>query len=314
MKSGSKQYEGGWHMTNLPFVSVIVPVYNAEYTIEKLIRSLLNQTYQRKNYEIILVDNNSADKTREIIAKFPVKLFIEADIQSSYAARNRGIKNAIGEIIAFIDSDCIAEEKWIENGVAALNINHADLAGGKVEFQFSERKTASEIYDSITHLNVEMSIARIQSAGTVNLFVKSTIFSQIGFFPDDVRSGGDMQFTNRAVKSGYTLVFAPDARVFHPTRTFKELICKSYRVGTGCIDVLIGRGLKRKEVVCVILRDFLPPRPGHIRELIRTRGTKDMEKYFVQVFGIGYLNRVVCNLGMLSNIGKLFRKPVEVLT
>src|SRR3990170_3006911 len=104
----------------IPKISVIVPVYNDAQRIGKCIESLLQQTYPHEKYEVIIIDNGSTDETREVIKKYPVKLLIEDKIQSSYAARNKGIKNAKGEVIAFTDSDCIPGNDWIERGVANL--------------------------------------------------------------------------------------------------------------------------------------------------------------------------------------------------
>ena len=97
----------------IPFVSVIVPVYNDGQRIGKCIEALLIQTYPQAHFEIIIVDNGSNDNTRSVIEEHPVKLLVEDRIQSSYAARNKGIKNAKGEVIAFTDADCIPAPDWI---------------------------------------------------------------------------------------------------------------------------------------------------------------------------------------------------------
>ena len=95
-----------------PLVSVIVPVYNRGEAIGKCIKSLLAQEYPKKKLEIIIVDNNSNDKTKDTIKKYPVKYLLEKE-KGSYAARNKGIEHAKGEIIAFTDSDCIADKQWV---------------------------------------------------------------------------------------------------------------------------------------------------------------------------------------------------------
>ena len=117
---------------NLPGISIIVPVYNAQSCIAGLVESLLGQNHPEKLTEIIIVDNNSTDQTKEIIKQYPVILLEENEIQSSYAARNKGIRCAHGEILAFIDADCIAAENWIAEGVMALENGDGDIVGGKV--------------------------------------------------------------------------------------------------------------------------------------------------------------------------------------
>ncbi len=99
-----------------PKVSVTIPVYNGQRTLRHCLSSVLNQTY--KNYEVIVVDNNSTDKTKEIIKEFQekskkIKYFFEPKRGRGHA-RNRYVIEAKGSIIAMTDSDCIVSEDWIE--------------------------------------------------------------------------------------------------------------------------------------------------------------------------------------------------------
>ncbi|MHA1342119.1 MAG: glycosyltransferase, partial [Promethearchaeota archaeon] len=214
-------------------VSIIIPVYNSNYYINKLLNSLLNLDYPKNDYEIIVIDNNSSDQTKELVKQYPVKLLEENNIQSSYAARNRGIKNAQYDILAFIDADCIASKAWLKEGIETIVNEEADLVGGQVEFYFSKEKTASELYDSITNMQVEDNIKERGVAKTANLFAKKDIFNKIGLFPEDVQSGGDVQWTARATSKGFKLLYNSKAIVLHPARKFKEIIKKQYRVGKG---------------------------------------------------------------------------------
>ena len=89
-------------------LSIIIPVRNAENSIERCINSLLNQTV-KDGYEIIVVDNNSKDRTRMILEKFDNIKIIQNKNQGSYSSRNLGITIAQGELLFFTDSDCIAQ-------------------------------------------------------------------------------------------------------------------------------------------------------------------------------------------------------------
>lgn len=83
-------------MKNYPKVSVIIPVYNGEKTLARCLNSVLNQTHS--NYEVIVVDNNSTDKTKEIINKFKEEdskiRYAFEPYRSRGAARNKGIETA----------------------------------------------------------------------------------------------------------------------------------------------------------------------------------------------------------------------------
>jgi glycosyltransferase involved in cell wall biosynthesis len=218
---------------NRPFVSVIVPVYNDEKRIENCIKSLLTQSYPSENYEIIIVDNGSTDGTLEAINHFPVIILHENNIQGSYAARNKGLTYAQGEIIAFTDSDCTPVSEWITEGVKAIHEKSADLASGNVRFTFSPNKTGAEIYDSLTNMQIKQNILERKVSKTANLFVRSIIFKKIGLFPAELQSGGDVIWTGLATKNGYNLVYTHQAEVSHPTRKLGALVIKQYRVGKG---------------------------------------------------------------------------------
>ncbi len=117
-------------MTEL--ISIIVPVYNVEKYIERCMKSLLNQTY--KNIEIILIDDKSKDKSKEICLEYAksqkVVLVEHAENKGLSGARNTGISVAKGKYIIFVDSDDYVEPNMIENLYACMKSNHADTVIG----------------------------------------------------------------------------------------------------------------------------------------------------------------------------------------
>ena len=100
--------------------SIVVPVFNAAPYVERCAEALVSQGYPEDRYEILMADNNSTDGSAEIIRKFPrIKLLHEAE-QSSYAARNRALREARGEIAAFTDPDCVPTSDWLERIAQAM--------------------------------------------------------------------------------------------------------------------------------------------------------------------------------------------------
>lgn len=99
-----------------PEISVVIPAYNAEKTLEKCLRSVQAQSYE--NYEVIVVDNGSSDGTRKIIESIGEKdkriQYIFEPQRGRGIARNRGIEKVCGEIIAMTDADCIVPPFWLE--------------------------------------------------------------------------------------------------------------------------------------------------------------------------------------------------------
>ena len=104
--------------TMQPKVTVVVPTLNEEKYIESCLLSIKKQSY--KPHEIIVCDGNSEDRTRQIAKKYATKVIIEKR-RSAAAERQKAANMAKGEIIAFIDSDTIAEKNWLKKIVEGFN-------------------------------------------------------------------------------------------------------------------------------------------------------------------------------------------------
>lgn len=304
------------------FVSVIVPVYNDPRRIVTCIRALLAQTYPRDRYEVIVVDNGSTDGTAEAAAREPVTVLVERAIRTSYAARNRGLAAAKGEVIAFTDADCTPSARWLEAGVEALEAHAADLAGGAVRFVASARPSGAEIYDSISNMQQERNIRERGVAKTANLLVRAAVFGSVGPFPAALPSGGDVHWTGRATGAGFRLVYAPEAEVTHPTRRLLALLGKQYRVGRGRYRLDAARWLERqvdgptpprplgpRGVVRSQLRRLRPPPLGYIRTALEHRdGAVPPPGRLVRVWTAGWLASVSTAAGAVA---ESLRSPAD---
>src|SRR5690625_514486 len=111
----------------IPDISVIIPVLDNEDGLRACVHALQQQSLPSERFEIIVVDNGSEDGTLEAAGELPVRLFSQVEPKTPYAARNRGLKEARGRIIAFTDSLCIPDRQWLENGLKRLESEEADL-------------------------------------------------------------------------------------------------------------------------------------------------------------------------------------------
>lgn len=222
--------------TQDPYVSVIIPVYNDPDGIRKCLEGLREQTFPQPQFEVLVVDNGSTDETQSVIEEFPYELLVEDQIQGSYAARNEGIRNASGEILAFTDADCTPEPEWLEAAVTVFKEEDVDLVSGRVKFEFTRDQTPAERFDALVNMRNDKSV-REGAAKTANLFARRAVIEEIGLFPDHLQSGGDVFWTKSATDAGFELVYAPDAIILHPTRQLYELMQKMYRIGKGNIPL-----------------------------------------------------------------------------
>jgi len=287
-------------------VSVIVPVYNDPDGIRKLLAALVEQSYPKQLYEIIVVDNGSTDGTLDAAKKYQdaypdlIRVLVEDSVQSSYAARNMGVQASHGEIVAMIDADCTPIPEWIERGVHALETQEADLVGGKVTFVFSSKPDPAELYDAMTNIQMKRDIDLRGVAKTANLFARRTVFNEIHYFPAHLKSGGDVIWTGEATNAGFVLIYSSKAEVFHPTRKLEALLRKQYRVGGGQLAIWKSQGCGFLYILKVLITGFFPANPWRIRKLIREFEGLEMQKGLgVLVWLVAWLCKLATSLGRI---------------
>lgn len=138
-----------------------------------MLTGLRDTELSKSLYEIIVVDNGSVENIKFLVSQFPQTSFTNEPQPGSYAARNKGISIARGEIIAFTDSDCIPALNWLEVGVQhLLSVPKCGLVAGRIEIFFKNpnHPTAVEIYDRITYLKQNKYIEKYKFGATANLF------------------------------------------------------------------------------------------------------------------------------------------------
>ncbi len=225
----------------MPQLSVIIPVYNNSSGLRKVLWSLVNQDFDKILYEIIVSDNGSTDKTLDVAKEYAdeypqlVRYVIENKIQSSYAARNKGIIISKGKILVFTDADCIADKDWLKNGFSSMTQSSVSMVAGRIKFTYKNSEpNIWEYYDSAEKLNQKSYVNNAGFGATANLFVRKKMFDKYGLFLPELQSGGDYEFGRRLTQLGEVLLYAETSLVYHPARfTFRDKLAKSKRVAKG---------------------------------------------------------------------------------
>lgn len=225
----------------LPFVSVIIPVYNDGRRLRLCLQALKHQTYDSDYYEVIVIDNGSdAVENIEDIVRSERAIYLLEEIPGAYAARNKGLTKAKGEAIAFTDADCIPVSDWIEKGVTKLQqIKNCGLVGGEIEifWRDRDRPTTVELYESILAFRQQDCIEKHHYSVTANLFTSKQTIERVGLFNSRLKSNGDIEWCNRVYARGYQQVYAKDVLVRHPALySFKQLKTKVIRYAGGAYD------------------------------------------------------------------------------
>ncbi|MBI3378245.1 MAG: glycosyltransferase [Nitrospirae bacterium] len=196
--------------------SVIIPAYNADGTIGKCLESLMNQSVPKEAYEIIVLDDGSTDSTAEKAKKFSVRYFFQTN-QGPATARNAGAKEAKGEIILFTDSDCIPGKNWIEK--MAVPFNNPEVMAVKGAYK-TEQKTLTARFAQIEfeeRFNMLKKTESIDMVDTYSAGYRKSVFISLGGFDPSfpVANNEDTELSYKMSRSGYKMVFNPDAIVYH---------------------------------------------------------------------------------------------------
>jgi glycosyltransferase involved in cell wall biosynthesis len=222
-------------MKSIPLVSVVVPTYNRKGYLRECLNALTDQSYPAGDYEVIVVDDGSTDGTGSFLKDYStgknfLRFFSQPNLGPS-AARNLGIEKSKGEIICFVDDDCIADKNWIGSLAETYADPQVGGAGGKiiakdVDSLCSKYVEASRFFDNEN--NAEVFIAGLNSS------YRRQALCAIGGFDPFFRFSEDVDIGTRIRISGYKLRYVPDAIVFHNHRAgFQAVIRQIYCYGRG---------------------------------------------------------------------------------
>lgn len=181
--------------------------------------------------EIICVCNSEYFEKPLYNFNLPIT-YLHEPIRSSYRARNRGIEYSHGDILIFIDSDCIPQENYLRN-IHTFCSSQGIFAGNVEIIYKNTRGNIYEVYDKFVYLDQEEYSKRGFGA-TANLIISRDILENVGYFNAELLSSGDLEWCHRATALGYSIQYLPQIHVRHPARnSYKELIKKAIRIRKG---------------------------------------------------------------------------------
>lgn len=263
------------------FISIIIPVFNDRQGLKDTLDSLLSQRPSRQDFEIIVADNGSSDGTWELAleaaARSPelVKAVREAEVQSSYAARNLGIQVSGGDILCFIDADMIAPADYVEKVRARFEETDVDYLACHVEL-LEDSSTLASLYNCATGFPIQRYLERGRYAPTCCVCARRQVIEELGAFDERLESSGDMEFGQRVYDAGYKQVFAPEIVLSHPPRRrFRSLLNKQRRIGRGHAQLSYyhrDRYSLFRELYLGTTRYFHPVNPLKLRAQCEERG------------------------------------------
>ncbi|MHA1834964.1 MAG: glycosyltransferase [Candidatus Baldrarchaeia archaeon] len=224
-------------------VSVIILTRNSSATVEKTLESVFHQT--RMPDEVIVVDGNSIDGTLRIVKRYPVKILKEPGLGFGYA-RNLGVKEAKGDIVFFIDSDCYAAPNWIEK--ALRHFDNPEVAGvtGETRLWNTEHACARFLAYVGGRMNMPKDRRFVDIAPTMNLALRRDVIFRFGGFDESLVRCEDTDLTWK-ISRRYKILYDPEVVVWFrgsPNVLVASRKCIRYFVGVG--QLIAKYGLNRE--------------------------------------------------------------------
>ena len=221
--------------------SIVVPTFNGKSRqLEECLLALKHQK-TRHAFEIIVVDDGSTDQTHELVNRLCEIQRFQQCRQGPAAARNLGIRKALGEIVLFIDDDCIPEPDWLEAMLQPFSDN--SVVGVKGIYLSQQ----NELIAQFVQLEYEEKYDRMETFEKIDLvdtysaaFRKEVLIREGGFDVSyRVPSVEDRELSLRLIEKGYKLVFQPAAKVWHAhPKTISEYFLKKFKNGYWAAQLL----------------------------------------------------------------------------
>jgi len=231
-------------------VSIIIPTYNEEANLAQCLESLDNLNYPHERIEIIVVDNGSTDRTREIARNFNVKLY-QAENKYIAGLRNLGVQQASGEIIAFVDADCIVAEDWLQQASNYFDNPHIAAWGSPAlpPFDLSWVQKTWYLVRSKKHI-----IQEVDWLESMNFFMRKKQFLEINGFNEALVTCEDVDISYRLQGKG-KIISDMSIKVIHhgEAATVKEFFKKEAWRGQGNFAGLTSHKISFKELPSLVL-------------------------------------------------------------
>ncbi len=213
-------------------ITALVPAYNAAESIRATLSSLLTQDFSEP-YEIIVVDSSSDETPQIITGEFPTVRLLHLEQQTDPgAARNLGIAQARGEIIACIDADCAAPHDWLRRMVSEQRSGHR-VVGGTIENGKPDSLIAWAGYLGEFREWLPTGQARlVRHVPTCNISYHRSVFARFGGFPTEFYPQEDLLFHWRLAQHGVPIWFDPGIQVQHMHRSvWRSYAGHMHRIG-----------------------------------------------------------------------------------
>lgn len=226
-------------------ISIIIPTYNEEKRLPACLDSIFDLDYSKEDIEVIVVDNGSTDGTREIAKSCGAEV-LRDDSMNVSGLRNLGAKHSKGDILAFVDADCIVSKDWLKNA-SKYSDDIAVAAWGAPPAIPKESTWVQKTWYSLREK--EKQVQNVDWLETMNLFIRKDQFLAIGGFNESLVTCEDVDFCYRIRKYG-RIISDNTLEVIHlgEAGTIKEFIRKEIWRGQSNLKGIFSHSLSLREL------------------------------------------------------------------
>ena len=291
-------------------ISVVICTYNRAHSLLRTLNSFDGLIIpDGLQWELLLVDNNSTDHTEAVVRKFiegvqyPMRYLFE-EKQGLSNARNRGIRDAEGEIIVFTDDDATVHKEWLANIDHAFKKHDPVCVGGKIKAEW-EGDPPSWLKGNLLNIlaitdlgNSEMvlDVPRIWGA---NLSIRADMFEKYGWFDTNLGNKGkklyggeETEMIEKMIKNGEKVVYSPDAIVHHhiPSSRMKKSYFRKWMFDKGELKAYYDGKYIQRNIFGIPLYIFRSIVEKFVRSTLKS--FRDPQSYFKDhlsmIYDIGY--------------------------
>ncbi len=281
--------ENSTEKENLPLVSIVIPMYNEERNIERCIRSIQRQDYPQEKIEIVVVDGDSTDGSREkvvrLAAQFSNIRLLSNPKRKTPSSLNVGIKNSSGEVVIILGAHTEIKEDFVSQNIRLMQEKNVKCTGGtqiNVGENFMQRAIGYAMGHPFGLASAPYRYGKKEKFVDTVVYAayRRELFDEVGYFDEDLFISEDAELNWRIRQAGYKIFYSPKiVSYYYPRKTVGRLINQLFRYGILRVNVI------KKHFNAIKFMHLVPPAFALITILLVIAGLFN-SMFFIPLAGL----------------------------